>query len=356
MMTRQRLISILTTLTLAALTSACGGLLPGNRSSGAAPTAPIRGPMAGLGEGKLKTLAVSPDGTLAAVATSLGIALYDLSARQFVRVLAPARGVERVAFSPDGRLLAAGVFVGRTTDREERGGVQMETSRVKIAIRLWQVADGAAIGTFDAHNSSIYGLAFSPDGQLLASGGHDDSVKLWRVSDGALRFSFTHPRVFDVAFTPDGALLAATGNEPFIPLWRVRDGAPLRRLPAPAASNIPLVTGLAFSPDSRRIAASYDVTAPKARVWETSSGRVLHTLAGHTLPVTGVAFAPDGQMLATSSRDRTVRLWHADSGAPAGILEGHSDAVWCVSFAPDGALLASGDRSGATLLWSLPAP
>lgn len=258
MLTEHRIIGILTTLTLAVLTSACGSLLPGNQSSGPTSTAPVYGPIARLGEGTLKTLAVSPDGTLAAFATSLGIALYDLSARQFVRVLAPAEGVERVAFSPDGRLIAAGVFVGRTTGREERGGVQMETSRVRIAIRLWQVADGAAISTFDAHNSSIYGLAFSPDGQLLASGGHDDRVKLWRVSDGALRFSFTHPRVFDVAFTPDGELLAAAGNEPFIPLWRVSDGTLAGRL----AGGQRGFMGLGFAPDGRTLAAgSFDQSA-----------------------------------------------------------------------------------------------
>jgi len=333
-MAQPRLISLLTTLTLAALTSACGGMLPGNRSSGLTPTAPIHAPIARLGEGTLKTLAVSPDGALVAFATSLGIALYDLRRLQPVRMLTAA-GVDRVTFSPDGRLVAAGVFVGRTTGRDERGGVQMETSRVGMAIRIWRVADGAELRTFDAHQSFIHGLAFSPDGQLLASGAHDDSVKLWRVSDGSLRFSVDHPRVFDVAFSPDGQLLAAAGNEPFIPLWRVNDGALAGRL----AGGQRGFMGLAFAPDGQTLAAgSFD---QQVYLWRLSDGARLRTLTGHSAYLTAVAFLPDGRTLVSGSFDRTIRLWRPDDGALLRAMEGHTHSVTAVAFAPDGATLLS---------------
>jgi WD40 repeat protein len=127
-------------------------------------------------------------------------------------------------------------------------------------------------------------------------------------------------------------------------LWDSATGRRLHTL----AGHTDHVLGVAFSPDGARLAtASGDGTA---RLWDSATGRLLHVVAGHADHVLGVAFSPDGRFLATASSDKTAKLWDAATGDPVRVLIGHTDRVFGVAFSPDSALLATVSGDGTARL------
>ncbi|KAK2765806.1 g-protein beta wd-40 repeats containing [Colletotrichum kahawae] len=124
--------------------------------------------------------------------------------------------------------------------------------------------------------------------------------------------------VFAVAFSPDGQLVASASYDHTVRLWDAATGAPQQTLEGHTSS----VSAVAFSPDGQLIAsASRDNTV---RLWDAATGAPRQTLEGHTSYVSAVAFSPDGQLVASASYDHTVRLWDAATGAPRQTLEGFS--------------------------------
>ena len=203
------------------------------------------------------------------------------------------------------------------------------------------------------HRSGSAAVAFSPDGQLLASASWDKTVRLWDPTTGAARGSLDGPHRLGraVAFSPDGQLLASASDDKTVRLWDPTTGAARGSLDGPhrsgsrrgvlagrAAAGLSLRRrdGPALGPDDRsgarqprgphgcgqrrgvlagRAAAGLSLRDETVRLWDPTTGAARGSLAGHTGWVSAVAFSPDGQLLASASRDRTVRLWDPTTGA-----------------------------------------
>ena len=170
----------------------------------------------------------------------------------------------------------------------------------------------STVRTLVGHTETVNSVAFSPDGKTLASGAgsgllwsNDNTVRLWRVSDGKLlRTMEGHTNwVRSVAVSPDGKTLASGSDDNTVRLWRVLGRKLLRTL----EGHTNTVMGVAFSPDGKTLASGSDDST--VRLWRVSDGKLLRTLEGHTNTVMGVAFSPDGKTLASGSADNTVRLW-----------------------------------------------
>jgi len=204
--------------------------------------------------------------------------------------------------------------------------------------------------TLEGHSHSVECVAYSPDGQTLASGSKDATVRLWRLSDGAMLRTLEGPEddVIAVAFSPDGQTLAASSRDGTVHLWSVSDGALLYVLEVDAA---PISISLSFAPDGQTLATGS--TDNTVRFWRVSDGNLLATLEGHTEFVNSVAFSPDGQTLASASYDHTVRLWRVRDGALLNTLAGHDESVASVAFSPDGLILATGSWDDTVRLWEV---
>ncbi|MEG4942661.1 AAA-like domain-containing protein [Microcoleus sp. F4-D5] len=211
-------------------------------------------------------------------------------------------------------------------------------SSPQLQCQVRQVLQQAIYGTAEfnrllGHSSPVLAVDVSPDGQLIATGGGDQTAKVWQ-RDGTLLHTLNHTisSVYALRFSPDGQRLVTSSVDGNIYLWS-RFGKLLKTFQGHSAA----IWAIAVSPDGERIAsASEDSTI---RLWSVD-GKLLKTLNGHQGAVWGVAFSPDGNLLASSSTDNTVKVWTLD-GKLVRTLEGHSASVWDVEFA----LLA--DNSGA---------
>jgi WD40 repeat protein len=234
-----------------------------------------------------------------------------------------------VAFSPDGQLLAAGSVNGE--------------------VRVWQVAGYRQLLALSGHQGWVWSVAFSLDGTRLASGGEDRIVRIWQVSTGqCLTMLHGHTNwIRSVTFSPDGARLASSSDDGTVRVWEVSTGECLTTLQGHAGR----VWSVAFSSDGARLASGSEDGI--VRAWEVSTGECLMTLQGHTDRVWSVAFSSNGATLASGSNDGTVRLWEVSTGACLTTLQGHTDRVVSVAFSPDGAHLASGSDDRIVRLWEV---
>ena len=318
-----------------------------------------------LGKGRAHELAYSPDGALLAVASSIGVWLYDAQTYQERALLTGHTDeVSSVVFSPDGRTLASGSWdntirlwdvatgtVQQTLSDEVSSVVFSPDGRTLASgswdntIRLWDVATGTVQQTLTGHTDGVSSVVFSPDGRTLASGSWDNTIRLWDVATGTLKQTLTHPHiVFSVVFSPDGRTLAS-GSWLKIRLWDVATGTLKQTLTGHAG----FVFSVVFSPDGQTLASgSGDATV---RLWDVATETLQHTLTGHTGHVFSVVFSPDGQTLASGSEDGTIRFWDGATGTLQHTLTGHMRRVFSVVFSPDGQTLASGSWDNTIRLW-----
>lgn len=240
-----------------------------------------------------------------------------------------AAGVSALAYSPDGKLLAAGCTDGR--------------------VLIEDAAGAGPIHGLAGHTSGVTCAAFSPDGRFLATGSWDKTVILWDVPGmRRLRTLSGHSdQVTAVAFSPDGKTLASASWDHKAILWDPQTGLPRRTLDAGPT----WLTSAAFSPDGKTLAlGAYDNTVT---LWDPATGEKRRTLAGHHEPVISIAFSPDGKTLASGSWDRTIILWDTATGEKRSTLQGHKHVVSCLAFSPDSKTLASGSSDKSVILWDV---
>jgi serine/threonine protein kinase/sugar lactone lactonase YvrE len=192
-------------------------------------------------------------------------------------------------------------------------------------------------------------VAFSPDGQQLASGSWDNTIKLWDVKTGKTRQTLQGHTdlVLSIAFSPNGLLLASGSADNTIKLWEVSTGNVLKTLTEEGS----WVGSLAFSPDGQTLAAEGAFNTIKR--WALSTDKLLQTFSGHTNIINSVSFSPDGELLASGSADSTIKLWAAHSGDLLQTFTGHQKAVLSIAFSPDGQTLAAGDAASTIKLWEV---
>jgi WD40 repeat protein len=207
----------------------------------------------------------------------------------------------------------------------------------------WQLVD-----TLTGHEESVYSVSFSPDGQVLASASHDQTIKLWHLSSRKdFRTLSGHLWVYDVAFSHDGQLLASANGDHTVKLWEVHTCNELKTLDAHSGN----VAAVVFVPNTQMvISGSWDYTI---KIWNTKTGNRIRTLNGHSSLVNCLAVSPNGHALASGSHDQSIKLWSLKTGQEMINLEGHESSVNTIAFSPNGEMLASASDDRTIKMWNL---
>ncbi len=290
-------------------------------------------------------VAFSPDGNLLACrGENSGIGLWQVATGKQIRRfgMGPLKiplsrtGSDtwafRVAFSPDGKTLAAasGDLTGQDSE-----------------IRLWEVATGKELGRFGGHKGAVRAFAFAPDGKTLASGGADRTVRLWEP--GSARqlhlLGGIASEVSALAWSDDGKTLASGGDDRVIRLWSP-GGKELRKWTVPTT-----VKSIVFVDDQ---SLAWGDELGVIHVTDVKTQKELRRLARHAYGVSDLCRSPDGKTLASVGEglDHVVHLWEVGTGKRLSPQpDAHQGRVGAVVFSPDGKTLISAGEDATVRFW-----
>jgi WD40 repeat protein/tRNA A-37 threonylcarbamoyl transferase component Bud32 len=265
---------------------------------------------------ELKDVAIAPSRDLIACASGsrdVRFCVAGVPPASWPPALVTSRNMDSVAFSPCGRLIAAG---------GDRG------------VELWEFEPRRQLEVFPSLEERVSAVAFSPDGNLLAAAAADGSVRIWALGEGEREPLRLHSGpVLDIAFSPDGRLLASASAGGSGALADLRSGAVL-----PLLGHTGAVNGIAFSSGGGLVATAGSDLA--VGVWDASSGSLIDLLRGHSREVLDVVFTPDGRWLLSGGRDDYYLVWDAELlGTPDAFREpqrlgAHPLPVWVSRFSP----------------------
>jgi WD40 repeat protein len=216
-------------------------------------------------------------------------------------------------------------------------------------IRLWDWQQATCIHTFWGHQDAVPTLAVSPDGCYVASSSLDRTIRIWDLAD------FRCIREIDtqaegscaIVFSSDSRKLIVGNYQAELQIWDAIAG----QLDCVLSGHPNRIQAVAICHVRQTIATACENTL---RIWDLDTGKCLHSIVAHSLPVLTVAFSPDGRYLATGSMDKTVKIWDTSSWEclPTQIV--HHSLILSVAFSPapiDTAItdyhviVGSGDRS-----------
>lgn len=324
----------------------------------------------------VSSLAYAPDGRVlasgAGIVAKTGedldiVKLWNVANGSELRTLRGHRfSITSVVFSPDGLILAT-----NSSDR---------------TIRLWRTSDGMLLRVLEDPQAS-FGIAFSPDGKSIAAScggaGGETYIRIWSVANGALLLTIPTDYYFvrNLAFSRDGQTLAGAGGENYIRFWSPLDGSPKGRIEGRPTGRERVWKSkehIAFAPDGGALAAGdmvtndedndqrAEVVASNITMYEGVDGTVLWEQEAHTQTMTEMVFAPNGSLITSTSLDNTLKFWNSSTGQLVHTISGHQPpynetcrcpgiaGIHAAAFAPDGKTLAVGHRDGSIEIWGLP--
>jgi WD40 repeat protein len=260
--------------------------------------------------------------TLATVCTDKQLRLWNIFTGQCYQVFSVKHTchITALAFSPDGNIIATG------------------SSSADCTVKLWNIHNGRYLQTCSGHSSGVKCITFSPDGKLLASCSRDKTIRFWNVPDGkCVQVLYAHgDEVSHINFNSDGSKLASCSSDQTVKLWDVKQGRVFKTIKGYENE----VRALVFSPDSEMLVSGHGDS--KIRLWDISKGEVLRILEGHKNTVTSVNISQDGRKLVSGSEDKTVKIWDIFTGDVLQTWKVDKREIWSVAFNHDSKTIAAG--------------